>query len=67
MVDKPLSDFETKRAVQGAISYHGLLSGSDGWLFLHEYHPDNEFIISFHGPSDLCQKLSFILQCTATE
>jgi hypothetical protein len=57
-LDEPLSRFETEPAREGGVSYLGLLGASARWLLLHQHRPDEEFVISFHGPTRMCEALS---------
>jgi hypothetical protein len=48
-------------ADQGGASYVGILSARRDWLLMHEYDPCNHLRITFHGPSDLCNRLRALL------
>jgi hypothetical protein len=66
-LDSQLSNFETEPAIQGGVSRLGLLGSSGQWLLLHEYHPDEEFSISFHGPLTTCDELEHVLRCSGVQ
>jgi hypothetical protein len=63
-LNAPLAQFEIEPAPTGGGAYLGLLSASGKWLLLHTHYAEQEFEISIHGATKLCNDLCRLGRCT---
>jgi len=60
----PLAQFEIEPAPTGGGAYLGLLGAGGKWLLLHTHYAEQEFEISIHGATKLCNDLCRLVKCT---